>query len=384
MTAVKPRKLVVVILIGVLADAAAAQAAQAIAPDAALWAEIEALAKVTATSQPIEQRQQSELRRLSRLTERTAAYLRNYPGGTHRDDAIQFELSAWFELGALRGGRFDDLRARAADYAARPPSPAAEHEAAYWLLFCERLTAADARETPRDMRQLDAEQAAAFARYVERYPSSRHTPRLAELAFAAAEARADAAEMARLSRLLDGHYQQHSTAEYLRGRLKRHAAIGQPLRFEGVSENGPAVSTDALRGGRGLLVVWAAWDAASREQLEEIRRYQSQHRDVKVITLRLDLPNEGLMRTGLFVTTSAPASASTSAPATALTSAPASAPPGTAEPNWPTDRDPRGRAAAFALEWGIRRLPCVFVLDAEGRLVAVAEGSEWRAATGSR
>lgn len=289
-----------------------------------------------------------------RQREALLAALRKYhtifPGGAHRSEALALELHALFDLGALHGGDFDALCERAADVA-RLPQESDAAEGAYWSILCRRVEQAvsDAAPTSRPVGARDDALIAEYRAFIQRFPKSRHTPRLAKAVFDADDRAGDTAALRAVATALSTAFPQHPTTLELLGRLRRRDALGERFAFELDSDQG-AVSNARLRDRVVLLVCWSADDAASRQTVFDVESYRKTWPDVAVVGVEMDVRHRRL---------AAEAAA--------------------AGISWPQARDGRGPASAFALHWGVTAAPFVFVLDPDHRLVfAGVDG--WRSA----
>lgn len=331
-------------------------------PDERLWAEIAALREEPATSEPADRHLLEALNgdtadpglaRRRRLLDRLELYLRLYPGGPRRDEAVVLELDTAFEIGVLTGGRFDDLCRRASEYCRAPPSAAALHEAAYWQIVCRRLErgsgAAGGRTVPSTHPAHDAELLREFRTYLEQYPGSRRAPRLAEVLFDDARRRGDRGEMRRLVERLAGAQLGHPVAERLRAQLRREEAVGQAFDVRLRLTDGSTHEIARDRGRIVVLVVWAGFDRDSRERLREVWDAARQDADLRLVGVNLDLSAEDMTAACRELGVGCPQA-----------------------------HDGRGWAGDFALEWGVRELPLVLVVDRRGRLVGSTAGEDWR------
>jgi hypothetical protein len=360
-------------LLALLIGSAASHAAEAQnrhpprSPDELLWAEIDALSAESAAAEPDELNPSTapdrrvvdpERARRQRLLDRLELYLRLYPGGPRRDEAVALELQTAFEIGVLAGGRFDDLCGRVASYCRAPPSPAALHEAAWWRIICRRVESAASAtgEHPASRPPIptmlpghDPALLREYQSYLEEHPDSRRAPRVAEILFEEALRRGDRPAMRRVLERLAGAQREHPITERLTAQLRRQEAVGRSFDVRLRLADGSTWDIRTERGRIVILVVWASFHAGSRERLRQVWELAQQDHELRLIGVNLDFGAEEMRAAcgGLGV-------------------------------DCPQVHDGRGWAGAFALEWGVRQIPFVFVVDREGRLVGATAGEDWR------
>lgn len=338
------------LLLAACLTAAAAAQQQPITPDERLWRSIEH-ADPAPAAQPYEEHLRDRCAALRTRARQLREYLTLYPGGRHRDQAIQSELQTLFELGCLTGGDLAPLCDRAAEYAAHPPSRLAESEAAWWQIVC-RQTAADAPASQPRFGELAAPPALWLDEYREflaRYPESFRAPRLASLLFDDALRREDQPTMQALVECLSRTHPGHPETERLAGTLRRRQAAGQPFALHFQSHTGQAVDTSEWLGQPILVVVWCAADPAARARAAQIEDLRRRTPGLRVVGVNLDESVERM--------------------------ASASAELGI---DWPQWNDGLGRAHHFVRAWGLGARPWVLVIDRAGRLVGAAAADSWR------
>jgi len=317
--------------------------------DEALWQQILTLREQLVAREPGGDPFTAALPQRRTLLERVRLYLTLYPGGPHRDEAVRFELTMLFEIATLSGGEFERLAARVREYLHNPPSERVLHEAAYWAIFCERLERPTTTQpTSVPVSDPDASLLAAYRQYVERYPTSRYTPRLATILFEQARRVGDRQTMRRLVKRLSEAFADHAVTVLLAAQLRREEAVGRAfwLRFRGV--DGDWVDTREHAGRVVLIVVWAGFEAGARECAASVEAFRRAHPQIRVVGVNLDATGDQM-----------------SAACRALGI------------DWPQFNDGLGWANEFARTWGVRRIPCVFILDQAGRLVGFADDRSW-------
>lgn len=319
-------------------------------PEEDLWQQILALRAEPATTQPATAWFAAAADRRAALLEKTRLYLTLYPGGNHHAAVVATELATLFELGTLRGGTFGPLCARVQECLHRgSDDDPVVWEAAYWEILCQRLEhATTTQPTSAPVLTPDVRLLAAQRDYVARYPRSPHVPRVAALLFEEALKQGDQPEMGRLVAQLEQAFPEHMVTASLAARLRREQAVGSPFRLTFEQSDGTQVDTHELIGRPVLIVVWDSVDAAGLERVRDIERFRRTHPEFHVVGVNLDESRAQMEAAGAKLGL-----------------------------DWPQFNDGLGRANSFARQWGVRRLPCVFVVDRHGRLVGSTADADW-------
>lgn len=334
--------------------AASAPAAQE-SPEERLWREIVELRDRQPPAAPFRERVVALREHKQSLLSYVRLYQRLYPGGRHGDDACTIELTTLYELGSLDGGRFDALRQRVGECLDSSSTPEVLHEAAYWRIQLDRVDryerlAAATQPSSAPLTEPDLETLAAFEKYIDTYPASRHTPRMAERLFfhALSERRLDRCEA--LAAALQRAHPAHPVAALLAGRLRRERAIGQPFSVRCEPRPGHPLDTADWRGKTVLVVVWLGADRGCRGLAREIDALLDLRPDIRALGVNLDESRQAMDDACREL-----------------------------EIDWDQWNDGHGMAHAFALEWGVREVPLVFVVGPDGRLRDVSSDG-WREA----
>jgi hypothetical protein len=335
----------------VVPPTAEAPASQPRSRDEALWLEICGLDRQVALTKPFPDNVAAALQARRRLLEKARLYLSAYPGGPRRDEVVPLELRTLFEIATLSAGAYGPLQERVAAYLRHPPSDAALYEAAYWAIHCRRLARASAGSQPSSapVTRLDADLLDAYRAYIERYPRSRYVPRMATLLFEAAAGRGDEDAMRQLVTQLGRDFPRHAVTELLAAQLRRGEAVGRPFALAFEAAGGTQVDTAAWKGRPVLVVVWAGFSAPARLCVARIEAFRRERPELHVVGINLDESEERM-----------------NAVCAELGLA------------WPQFNDGMGWANRFALGWGIRTLPQVFVVDRQGRLAGSSGAAGWR------
>lgn len=368
--------------------------------DDALWRQIESVRKKCDDGRSAADyfaAAEANRRELLRLVE---SYLMLFPGGNRRASAIRIELLTLFEIGVIDHGDWRALRERIARYA---DDPTATAEAGYWALVigdghepipstptsapaANALTAAITHERavpPEGAQQNSSEttttrpsaeygepsRAPAIRRYAARFREGRHTPELLRELFDAAQRAGDLAAMREIVGALRGKDSVPNAASpgrdaestspatpgtaagetVLAARLARLEAVGRPFAFEFRIAEGEVIDSEKWRGSPVVIVVWDSRTPSALKRLREVDGARKIHMETRTLGVNLDADVDE-MRAVLREL----------------------------EIAWPQFNDGRGRANAFARQWGIERTPLVFVIDAEGILVCAREDDSWQ------
>ena len=320
-------------------------------PDEQLWAEIAALRDADPHAHDDPSRFQQRRQRYETCLEQIDKYLTLYPGGARRNQAIQLQLQASFELGVLGCGDFDRLCARAAELKQRPETPEIAAEAAYWLIFCRRNEHPPETAQPLDplLPPTDADALREYAEYLDAFPDSRHTPRMATALFDEALQHDDRDKLRSLCNLLNEHHPGNTITERVVGRLARAEAVGQRFQFRGRSIDGVTIDSANYRGAPLVIAVWRHGDEDSVRVLRDIEQWRSQA-SAAAIGVNLDMSVDLCRATCRELSLA-----------------------------WPQVCDGRGRAGDFCRAYGVRWTPLVLVIDGSGVLRGSADGGGWRA-----
>ncbi len=210
------------------AAAIAAPPEPAPASEGGLWEQIRAFDRTRPRVGPRPTR--DVLAALRGQLRRLELYRTLFPGGEHVTQGIAAELETATEIGILSGD-FAELYRRVDAWRTNPPVPAAEPEVAYFAILADRLrgrlghasSMPASRPVPGPDRPPAAEEGllAAWVRYVQRYPRSRHTPALCEQICDEALRRGDRTTALRMLELLERDWPLRAETRRLRLRLAR-------------------------------------------------------------------------------------------------------------------------------------------------------------------
>jgi hypothetical protein len=318
--------------------------------DEALWCEIQELDQPLPATEPFAEHLKKTLRRRKALLAKARLYLAAYPGGPRRDDVVRLELRTLFDIGTLSGGTYVPLCRRVNECLQHPPSELALHEAAYWGIYCRRLSrGATSRPSSAPVTAPDDELLAEYCNYVAQYPLSRYVPRMANVLFEAAARSGDRDTQRALTAQLRRNFPDHPVTALLAACLRRQEAIGRPFALAFETADGERIDTAAWEGSPVLIVVWAGFDSEARACVAQVEAFRRAHAELQVVGVNLDESDKQM---------------SVACQELGLA--------------WPQFNDGRGWANRFALEWGVREVPTVFLVGRQGRLVAVAGAADWR------
>lgn len=240
----------------------------------------------------------------------------------------------------VEGGCSALFEETAALVAGRPDHPIARY-AWYW-----RAMSAMRHYSAREHRD-DGKIVAAVDDFIGLYPED---SRGREMLFEAASFHiADAERSFEVLRRIVREYPGSNVARDARARLRQVDEIGRPfdLAFEDAI-SGEKVTIEAMRGRVVVIDFWATWCAPCVEALPHLKelRERWKARGVEFIGVSLDLPEDqgGLERLKAFVKRH--------------------------EITWPQFHQGGGWESEFSSSWGVNFIPCVFVIDQQGRLHA--------------
>lgn len=319
------------------------------ADEATLWSQINAKAQADEQAEPATgvagfAVRASQFRERLELIQK---YHTLYPGGAHRADCIALELETRFQLGLLEKGNLDSLCKRVKSLLDRQQMPAVAEEAAYWQLICDEQVPVD--EPPSGFPDFSAKHLAAREAYLRQYPNSRHTPRLLNHLFNTAVRQNRWDHARRIAEIANTLRPSLETSRRLRARVKRQDTVGQRFPFgQGAPPEAQAIFRD-VEGHNLLIVVWASFDESTGEVVREIETWRRKRPSLRIVGVNLDSDRKRM---------------------TAAMSE--------LNIDWPQIHDGRGWDTWFVAQWDIRRVPSVFIIDRNKRLLGVAGREDWR------
>jgi thiol-disulfide isomerase/thioredoxin len=141
------------------------------------------------------------------------------------------------------------------------------------------------------------------------------------------------------------NYPDSPAAKMAKGLARQDAGIGKPfdLSFtEAVS--GKNMSMSDLKGKVVVIDFWATWCGPCVAEMPKMKKLYAEYKDkgVEFVGVSLDQPDEGLKALKAFVAKN--------------------------EITWPQYYQGNGWNSEFSSGWGINSIPCVFVIDKEGKL----------------
>lgn len=316
------------LVIAAIAAAAQDSARPADSPDQQLWAEVEQLAIAVPSTQPYEPRFDVEIGRLGRLIARLERYQRQFPGGAHFDDSIVAELTARFRLATLTN-ESGEFVARCRQLTDRPMSDTVREQVAEFTRLADRIAGGPARLA--ELREAIASR-----------------PTATQSSQAAIDPAAEAGSPA-TAPPLNGTDSPGSgsdaPADVAAGLRRREQSRGRPLAFavEGNLAGGLAAAGFCAQ--PVVVLIWASWDECSLDAAANLSRFRAAHPEFGILGVSIDLDVERMRE---------------AVEAYHLDGA--------------QIRSPRGWADELITTWGLRRIPAVIVIDADGRLLDIREG----------
>ena len=175
-------------------------------------------------------------------------------------------------------------------------------------------------------------------------------PRCASLLYSATHAVRDKTVKASLEDRILKDYPDSRYVGMIKGSRRQHEAVGKPFDLEFTDAiKGSTVSMKGLKGKVVVIDFWATWCGPCVAEMPKMKELYAKYHDqgVEFIGVSLDQPKEqgGLDKLKKFVAEK--------------------------EITWPQYYQGKGWESEFSVSWGINSIPCVFVVDTEGKLYSV-------------
>jgi thiol-disulfide isomerase/thioredoxin len=175
-------------------------------------------------------------------------------------------------------------------------------------------------------------------------------PRCAALLYGAIRATNDQRAQSALEDRLVKDFADSQYAGMIKGDRRQHASIGKPFDLEFTDAiKGTTVSIAGLKGKVVVLDFWATWCGPCVAEMPKMKELYAKYHDqgLEFIGVSLDQSKEqgGLDKLKKFVAEK--------------------------EIAWPQYYQGKGWESEFSMSWGINSIPCVFVVDGEGKLYSV-------------
>jgi thiol-disulfide isomerase/thioredoxin len=175
-------------------------------------------------------------------------------------------------------------------------------------------------------------------------------PRAVSLLYGAASAAKEAGVRSALEDRLIKEYPDSMHAGLIKGARHQREAVGKPFDLEFTDAiKGSTVSIKGLKGKVVVIDFWATWCGPCVAEMPKMKELYAKYRDqgVEFIGVSLDQPKEqgGLDKLKNFVEENKIA--------------------------WPQYYQGKGWQSEFSMSLGINAIPCVFVVDTEGKLYSV-------------
>ncbi len=175
-------------------------------------------------------------------------------------------------------------------------------------------------------------------------------PRGVGLLYSAAHAASDQEAKAGLEERIIKDFPDSMYAGMIKGGRRQAQAVGKPFDLEFTDAiNGSTVSIKSLKGKVVVIDFWATWCGPCVAEMPKMKELYSKYRNqgVEFIGVSLDQPKQqgGLDKLKAFVKEKQIA--------------------------WPQYYQGKGWDSAFSSSWGINAIPCVFIVDGDGKLYSV-------------
>jgi len=170
------------------------------------------------------------------------------------------------------------------------------------------------------------------------------------LLYMAASQSGAAKDQAPLYRTIIESYPSSRFADMARGSLKKLEAVGKPFELEFTDAvKGTSISMKGLRGKVVVIDFWATWCGPCVAEMPKMKTLYAKYHEkgVEFIGVSLDQPEDqgGLDKLKAFVAKN--------------------------EITWPQYYQGKGWDSDFSKSWGINSIPCVFIVDREGKLSSI-------------
>jgi thiol-disulfide isomerase/thioredoxin len=165
------------------------------------------------------------------------------------------------------------------------------------------------------------------------------------LTYVMAEGSTDAETKSKLFHQIIEKYPRTPFASMARAQLRKVDDVGKPFELEfSDAVSGKKYSMKDLKGKVVVVDFWATWCGPCVQEMPAMKKLYTEYKDqgVEFIGVSLDQAGDGLDKLKTFVAEN--------------------------EITWPQFYQGKGWESEFSRGWGINSIPCVFVVDADGKL----------------
>ena len=305
--------------------------------------------------------EQTIIRELERLKEDTSlsravrfqtilnhvdALLKRYPNTAYKDEALILKLDVYSGLAQADRRYVQELLVLTDSIACEKPQGRLASENAYYAIQAF-VHGARLEDMPEERRLMGARER--YEAFLEDYPESHRSPIIAASLVRNLLAQGEVAEAEKWVKKLHEVYPDHMALRRAEGELRRVQAVGKPFQLAHTFPDGATLRTSEYRGKVIVIQFWSAWNDTIIARLP------------RLVKLHEEFAPQGLQLIGVNLDRDR-AQAESVVASNKMT--------------WPQFFDSKGLDSELLVNLGIIRLPSYFVIDRNGVLRSVDDGSK--------